>query len=176
VIGNTRQRFLIAMSSRVPLEVWYLVTDNLRHVELPPLLLVSHLHRLVALKRLFSHLRICFAYPHSETTPYTLLEGTRDETMSLAWDVLSRVRCDKTFASAVQRLTIYYSTEELRNVDRFHNGVIIEALKALTNLRSFSWIGNGSPLMDILEKLPTCCTKLQEISITYVSLPVRLPG
>ena len=90
--------------------------------------------------------------------------------MSLAWDMLSRVRCDKTFASVVQRLTIYYSTDELRNVDRFHIGVITEALGALTNLRSFSWVGNGSPLMEILEKLPACCPDLQEISITYVRL------
>lgn len=158
------------MSTRVPLEVWYLIADNLRQVELPPFLLVSRLHRLVALKCLFSHLRICFAYPHSDNTPHSLLEVTRDETVSLAWDMLSRIRYDKTFASVVQRITIYYSTEELRNVDRFHNGVIVEALKALTNLRSFSWVGNGSPLMDILEKLPACCPKLQEINITYVRL------
>lgn len=161
------------MSSRVPLEVWYLVADNLRQVELPPLLLVSHIHRLVALKRLFSHLRICFAYPRSETIPYALLEVTRDETVALAWDMLSRVRCDKTFASVVQRITIYYSTDELRNVDHFHNGIIIEALRALTNLSYFSWVGNGSPLMDILEKLPACCPKLKDISMKCVGLSDR---
>src|SRR5690349_16624349 len=105
------------MSTAIPLEVWYLVADNLHQVELPPLLLVSRLHRLVALKRLFSHLKICFAYPHQENTPYTLLEVTEDETMRLAWDILSRVRSDKTFASVVQRVTIYYSTESLRNTD-----------------------------------------------------------
>ena len=88
--------------------------------------------------------------------------------MALAWDMLSRVRCDKTFASVVQRITIHYSTDELRNIDHFHNGVIVEALKALTNLSSFSWVGNGSPLMEILEKLPACCPKLQEINIKYV--------
>ena len=82
--------------------------------------------------------------------------------------MLSRVRRDKTFASVVQQITIYYSTEELRNVDRFHNGVIVEALKALTNLCSFSWVGNGFPIVDILDELPACCPKLQEISITYV--------
>jgi hypothetical protein len=82
--------------------------------------------------------------------------------------MLSRVRCDKSFASAVQRITIYYSTEELRKVDRFHNGVVVEALKALTNLRSFAWVGNGLPLMDILENLPVCCPKLQELSMMYV--------
>lgn len=152
----------------VPLEVWYLVADHLHQVELPPLLLVSQLHRLVALKRLFNHLKICFAYPHSGNTPDTLLEVTRDETKSLPWEMLGRVRCDKTFASAVQRITIYYSTEELRNVDYFHNGVIVEALKALTNLHSFTWVGNGLPLMDLVEKLPFCCPKLQEISMTYV--------
>ncbi|KAF9783358.1 hypothetical protein BJ322DRAFT_1070459 [Thelephora terrestris] len=153
------------MSAHVPLEVWYLIADNLRQVELPPLLLVSRLHRLVALKRLFSHLKISFAYPQSGNTPYSLLEVTRDETRSLSWDMLSRVRCDKSFASAVQRITIYYSTEELRKVDRFHNGVVVEALKALTNLRSFAWVGNGLPLMDILENLPVCCPKLQEVSM-----------
>ena len=88
--------------------------------------------------------------------------------MSLAWDMLSRVRCDKTFASVVQRITIYYSTEELRDIDHFHNGIIVEALKALTNLSSFSWVGNASPLMGILQKLPACCPKLQDISIRYV--------
>lgn len=154
------------MSAHVPLEVWYLITDHLRQVELSPLLLVSRLHRLVALKRLFNHLKICFAYPPSVNTPHTLLEVTRDETVSLSWGVLSRIRCDKTFASVVQRITIYYSTEELRNVDYFHNGVIVEALKALTNLHSFTWVGNGLPLMDLMEKLPSCCPKLQEISMT----------
>jgi hypothetical protein len=53
-------------------------------------------------------------------------------------------------------------------VDYFHNGVIVEALTALTNLKSFTWVGNGLPLMDIVEKLPSCCPKLQEISMTYV--------
>lgn len=156
------------MSTSVPLEVWYLIADNLHQIELPPLLLVSRLHRLVALKRLFNHLRICFAYPHTGNTPHTLLEVTRDETKLLSWEILSKVRCDKTFASVVQRITIYYSTEELRGMDYFHNGVIVEALKALTNLHSFAWVGNGFPLMDIVEKLPTCCPKLQEVSITYV--------
>ena len=156
------------MSTALPLEVWHLIFDHLHQVALPSLLLVSRLHRLVALKRLFSHLKICFAYPDSGNTPYKLLEATRDETKSLSWDMLSRVRHDKTFASVVQRITIYYSTEELRNVDDFHNGVIVEALTALANLRSFAWVGNGLPLMDILEKVPVCCPKLQEINITYV--------
>lgn len=155
------------MSTRIPLEVWYLIADHLHQVELPPLLLVSRLHRLVVLKRLFSHLKICFAYPPSDNTPSALLEVTPEETKSLSWEVLSRVRCDKTFASAVQRITIYYSTEELQSVDYFHNGVIMEALKALTNLHSFAWVGNWHPLMDILEKLPACCPKLREISLTY---------
>lgn len=158
----------MTMSTHVPLEVWYLIADYLHQIELPPLLLVSRLHRLVALKRLFSHLKICFAYPHSGNTPYTLLEVARDETKSLSWEMLGRVRHNKTFASVVQRITIYYSTEELRNVDSFHNGVIIEALKALTNLHSFAWVGNGLPLMDIVEQLPSSCPKLQEISMTYV--------
>ena len=156
------------MSAHVPLEVWYIIADHLHQVELPPLLLVSRLHRLVVLKRLFNHLKICFAYPDSGNTPHTLLEATRDETKSLSWEMLSRVRCDTTFASVIRRITIYYSTEELRNVDYFHNGVIVEALKALTNLNSFAWVGNGLPLMDIVEKLPSCCPKLQEISMTYV--------
>lgn len=158
------------MLAQVPLEVWYLIADHLRQVELPPLLLVSRLHRLVALRRLFNHLKICFAYPDTGNTPYELLEVTRDETKFLSWEMLSRVRCDKTFASVVQRITIYYSTEELQGVDYFHNGVILEALKALTNLRSFAWVGNGRPLMDIVEKLPISCPKLQEISMTYVQL------
>lgn len=158
------------MSPQVPLEVWYLIADHLHQVELPPLLLVSHLHRLVALKRLFSHLKISFGYPDPGNTPYSLLEYTRDGTMSLSWDILSRVRCDKSFASVVHRITIYYSMGALQNVDRFHNGVITEALKALTNLRSFVWVGHGLPLMDILGKLPICCPKLQEIGMTYVSL------
>jgi len=156
------------MSAYIPLEVWYLIADHLHQVELPPLLLVSRLHRLVALKRLFNHLKICFAYPDAGNTPHALLEVTRDETKYLSWEILSRVRCDKTFASVIQRITIYYSTEELRNVDYFHNGVIVEALKALTNLNSFAWVGNGLPLMDIMEKFPSCCPKLQEISITCV--------
>lgn len=162
------------MSIHIPLEVWYLIADYLHQVEVPPLLLVSRLHRLVALKRLFSHLKICFAYPESANTPYTLLEVTRDETKSLSWEMLSRVRCDKTFASVIQRITIYYSTEELQNVDYFHNGVIVEALKALTNLNSFAWVGNGLPLMDIVEKLPSFCPKLQEIKMTYVQLHLSL--
>lgn len=99
-----------------------------------------------------------------------LLEPTRYETKSLSWDVLSRVRRDKTFASVVQRITIYYSTyystRELREVDYFHNGVIAEALEALTNLKSFTWVGNGLPLMDIVGKLPYCCPQLQEIRMT----------
>lgn len=156
------------MSARIPPEVWYLIAGHLHQVELPPLLLVSRFHRLVALKRLFSHLKICFAYPDSGNTPHTLLEVTRDETKSLSWEMLSRVRCDKTFASVIQRITIYYSTEELQDVDYFHNGVIVEALRALTNLSSFAWVGNGSPLMDIMQKIPSCCPKLQEISVTYV--------
>ena len=156
------------MSTDVPLEVWYLVADHLRQVELPPLLLVSRLHRLIALKRLFNHLKICFAYPCTGDIPYALLEVTRAETKSLAWEMLSRVRCDKSFASAVQRITIHYSTEELQGLDFFHNGVIMEALRALTNLRSFTWVGNGLPLMDIVEKLPACCPKLQEISMRSV--------
>ena len=164
------------MSAHVPLEVWFLIADNLRQAELPPLLLVSRLHRLVALKRLFSHLKICFAYPYSGNTPYSLLEVTRDETMSLSWDMLSRVRCDKAFASVVQRITIYYSTEELRKVDRFHNGAVVEALKALTNLRSFAWVGNGLPLMDVLKELPACCPKLQEISMAYVLFHFHRPS
>lgn len=90
--------------------------------------------------------------------------------MSLSWDMLSRIRCDKSFASVVQRITIYYSMEGLQNVDHFHNGVIMEALKALTNLRSFVWVGHGLPLMDILGELPVCCPKLQEVGVTYVSL------
>lgn len=161
--------------SHIPLEVWYLVTDHLHQVELPPLLLVSHLHRLVVLKRLFSHLKVCFAYPPSGNTPHMLLEVTRDETKSLSWEMLRNIRCNKTFASAIQRITIYYSTEELRNVDYFHNGVIVEALKALTNLNSFAWVGNGLPLMDIVEKLPSCCPKLQEISMTCVRFRFHYP-
>jgi len=156
------------MSAHVPLEVWYLITDNFRQVELPPLLLVSRLHRLVALKHLFSHLKICFAYPPPGNTPQALLEATRDETMSLSWEVLSRIRHDKTFASVVQRITIYYSTEESQNVDYFHNGIIVEALNALKNLHSFTWVGNGLPLMDLMEKLPFCCPKLQEINMMWV--------
>jgi len=163
----------MTMSAHVPLEVWYLIADHLHQVELPPLLLVSRLHRLAALKRLFSHLKICFAYPDSGNTPRALLEASADDPKSLSWEMLSRVRCDKTFASVVQRITIYYSTEELRNVDCFHNGVIMEALKALANLRSFTWIGNGDPLMDIMEKLPACCPKLEEISMTYVQFHVH---
>ena len=166
-IGNLRRCLTTTMSAYVPLEVWYHIADHLRQVELPPFLLVSHLHRLIALKRLFSHLKICFAYPHTDNTPYALLEVTRHETMSLSWEMLRRVRWDKTFASVVQRITIYYSTDELQGVDRFHIGVIVEALTALTNLRSFAWVGNGSPLMDVMEKLPTCCPRLQEISMTY---------
>lgn len=156
------------MSVDIPFEVWYLIAGHLHQVEISPLLLVSHLHRLIALKRLFIHLKICFAYPSSGNTPHTLLEVTRDETKSLSWEMLSRVRYDKAFASVVQRITIYYSTEDLRDVDCFHNGVIVEALKALTNLRSFTWVGNGLPLMNIMERLPSCCPKLQEISMTYV--------
>jgi len=152
----------------MPPEVWYLIADHLHQIELPPLLLVSRLHRLVALKRLFGHLKICFAYPETDNTPYALLEVSRNETMSLSWEMLNRVKCDKAFASVVQRITIYYSTEELQQVDYFHNGVIVEALKALINLRSFAWVGNGLPLMDIVKKLPTCCPKLQEISMRYV--------
>jgi len=155
------------MSTHTPLEVWYLIADHLHQIELPPLLLVSRLHRLVVLKRLFGHLKICFAYPHVDNTPHALLETSRNETMSLSWEMLSRARCDKSFASVVQRITIYYSIEELQNVDYFHNGVIIEALKALTNLRSFTWVGNGPPLMDIVENLPACCPKLQEINVRY---------
>jgi len=168
LIGNPRRRSSGTMCTHIPLEVWYLIADHLHQIELPPLLLVSRLHRLVALKRLFSHLKICFAYQRSDNVPYALLEDTRDETKSLSWEMLSRIRCDKIFASVVQRITIYYSTEELRNVDCFHNGIIMEALKALTNLRSFTWVGNGHPLMDIVEKLPSCCQKLQEIRMTYV--------
>ena len=155
------------MLTHAPLEVWYLIADHLHQIELPPLLLVSRLHRLVALKRLFSHLKICFAYPHTDNTPYALLEVTRNETMSLSWEMLNRVKCDKTFASVVHRITIYYPTEELQRVDYFHNGVIMEALRALTNLRSFAWVGNGLPLMDIVKSLPACCPKLQEISMRY---------
>ena len=162
-------------ASRLPLEVWYLIADHIHQVELPPLLLVSRLHRLVALKRLFNHLKICFAYPPSGNTPCMLLEPTRYETKFLSWDVLSRVRHDKTFASVIQRITIYYSTEELREVNYFHNGVITEALEALTNLKSFTWVGNGLPLMDIVGKLPYCCPGLQEIRMTYVQFHSRLP-
>jgi len=152
----------------MPLEVWYLIADHLHQIELPPLLLVSRLHRLVALKHLFSHLKICFAYPETDSVPKALLEVTRNETMSLSWEMLNRVKCDRVFASVVQRITIYYSTEELQEVDYFHNGVIVEALKALINLRSFAWVGNGLPLMDIVKNLPTCCPKLQGISMRYV--------
>lgn len=168
MIGNYRQWSLatVVMLARVPLEVWYLIADYLHQVELPPLLLVSHLHRLVALRRLFCHLKISFGYPNSGNTPSSLLEYTRDGTMSLSWDILSRIRCDKSFASVVQQITIYYSMGVLQNVDRFHNGVITEALKALTNLRSFVWVGNGLPLMDILGELPICCPNLQEIGMT----------
>ena len=163
------------MLTHAPLEVWYLIADHLHQIELPPLLLVSRLHRLVALKRLFSHLKICFAYPHADNTPYALLEVTREETMSLSWEVLNRVKCDKTFASVVHRITIYYSTEELQHMDYFHNGVIMEALKALVNLRSFAWVGNGLPLMGIVKNLPTCCQKLQEISIRYARFTSNKP-
>ena len=158
----------MTMSTHMPLEVWYLIADHLHQIELPPLILVSRLHRLVALKRLFCHLKVCFAYPKTDNIPYALLEVTRNETMSLSWEMLNRVKCDKDFASVVQRITIYYSTEELQEVDYFHNGVLVEALKALLNLRSFAWVGNGLPLMDILKNLPTCCPKLQEISMRYV--------
>ena len=161
------------MSTHMPLEVWYLIADHLHQTELPPLLLVSRLHRLVALKRLFGHLKICFAYPKTENTPYALLEASRNETMSLSWEMLNRVKCDKAFASVVQRITIYYPTEELQEVDYFHNGVIVEALKALVNLRSFAWVGNGLPLMDIVKNLPICCPKLQEIDMRYVQLTSR---
>lgn len=156
------------MAVNVPLEVWFLIADHLRQVELPSLLLVSRIHRIVALKRLFNHLQVCFTYPRAANTSHSLLEGTHDGTISEAWDKLSRVRFDKTFASVIQRVTFYYSTEKLRSVDCFHNGVIVEALKALKDLRSFAWVGNGAPLMDILEKLPVCCPKLQEVSMTYV--------
>jgi len=156
------------MSTYMPLEVWHLIADHLHQIELPPLLLVSRLHRLVALKRLFGHLKICFAYPKTDNTPYALLEVTREETMSLSWEMLNRVKCDKVFASVIQHITIYYSTEELQEVDYFHNGVIVEALKALINLLSFAWVGNGLPLMEVVKNIPTCCPKLQEISMRYV--------
>lgn len=158
------------MLERVPLEVWYLIADHLHQVELPPLLLVSRLHRLVALKRLFSHLKICFAYPSTSNTPYALLELTRGTTMSLSWEKLKRVRSDKIFASVVQRITIYYSVGELESVDYFHNGVIMEALEALTNLNSFTWVGHGPPSMDIVESLPVYCPKLQDISMRCARL------
>jgi hypothetical protein len=168
VIGNPRRRLSVTMLTCLPPDVWYLIASHLHQVELPPLLRVSRLHRIVALKGLFSHLKICFAYPFTDNTPYKLLEISPDKTKSLSWEMLSRVRCDKTFASVVQRITIYYSIEGLQSVEYFHNGVIMEALKALTNLRSFAWVGNGLPLTDIVEKLPACCPKLQEISMMYV--------
>jgi hypothetical protein len=162
--------------SHLPLELWYLVAENTPQNQLKSFLGISRLHRSIALKLLFSSVKVFFGAPEIREIEMTSedAEELYECSMRTTWEILNAISRDPSFAQAVKKLTIY-AFMEAESFGAFHIGPISEALKALPHLVSFTWFGRSPSLpVQVLDSIITHCENLREISVPSVLWFMRL--
>lgn len=152
----------------LPLELWYLIAEDLRPAQLKAFLGISRMHRSIALKNLFSHIKVFFGAPELEDYPEMSEEAAEqvyETTMSRTWDQLNAIRTDPSFARVVKKLTIHAFLEG-EAFGAFYRGAVCDALRSLPHLVAFAWIGFSPTIpTQVFDSVITHCRDLQEISI-----------
>jgi hypothetical protein len=155
---------------QLPLELWYLVADNLNVLQIIPFLGISKIHRSIAHKLLFSDIELFFGPPELEEVEMSNKASNQlnDNTMNRTWEILNAIRRNPSFAQVVVKLSIHtFMAEEDFGV--FYWMPICEALQALPHLLSFTWDGASHALpAQVLECILTYCPNLRTLSFPSV--------
>lgn len=165
---------------QLPLELWYLVADDLAPAQMRAFLAISQLHRSIALKVLFSHVHVFFGAPEPCEYPEMseeAVEQAYESTMSRTWDLLNAIRSNPSFARVVKKLTIYAFLEG-EAFGAFYRGAVCDALRSLSHLVAFSWVGKSPTIpAQVLDSVITHCRDLQKMNIPCVlSKPLTIGG
>ncbi|CDO76664.1 hypothetical protein BN946_scf184752.g2 [Trametes cinnabarina] len=179
--------------SRLPVELWRLIIEDLPSADQRSCLLVSKLFHDVALGHVFSRVTIWFGHWTTQwqglPPDMNFAPDEEDELLFIrrnhaSYELLRRISRDAAFARLVKDLSIRaYASEDgifEKRMERStvfmcavlisYTGCLLDALECLPNLRAFRWYGEGPPMeaavIDTL--LKSCSATLTELSMPFV--------
>ncbi|KAM5534151.1 hypothetical protein V8D89_012171 [Ganoderma adspersum] len=135
-----------------PAELWYEVIRQVSRQDQKTCLSVSKAHHDIAIRSLFSHLRITFGawYPHGRGSatargihyyPDEQDEAMKRRNARIRGEILQHIRRTPHFANIVKKVSILaYAPDEQPDL-----GSLEEALSLLHGLCGFAWYGSSPP-------------------------------
>jgi len=151
---------------QLPAETWSAIIEFLPLSQQRPCLFVSRLHHDLAIRFLFSVVKVHFISESLEET-FGCGHNVAPSLMARSWEILDYIAHEPNFAKVVKTVVVYAFAAGLVVFER---RCLTKALQALPNLRSFHWFGSFPDFpSDISESLSTHCSRLQ-----HISLPERI--
>ncbi|TFK44928.1 hypothetical protein BDQ12DRAFT_673828 [Crucibulum laeve] len=128
-----------------PPEIWSQVFQHLPKSHQKNLLAISRVFHDVAIPFVFSSIKIYFmsggaGRPIVDTSDPSFYEATCERLMRRSWEILHYIARQPNFARVVKSVTVIAFTD---SSSIFEQLCLEEGIRALTNLRTFRWIGTS---------------------------------
>ncbi|KDR75652.1 hypothetical protein GALMADRAFT_1330752 [Galerina marginata CBS 339.88] len=153
----------LTRTSTLPPEVWDHILGDLPQPQVPKLLEVCSMFHDIALRSLFSSIKIYFiggtlGMQMLNTTHADWIDETAIKLMCKSWEMLNHICQDRRFARVVKSITVIAFADGQSIFERL---TVANALLFMPNLQTFRWIGTGPAFDDIVaECLPPNLKKL----------------
>ncbi|RDB25117.1 hypothetical protein Hypma_007622 [Hypsizygus marmoreus] len=134
--------FISTNTHQLPTETWTEIASYLPHAYQLPLLWVSRKFHDIALRFLFSAVKVYFVGEQFTTMFDIESEEERDETisglMTKSWEILHCIMHNPEFAGIVKSISVFAFADSLSVFEKMSLG---QALLCLSDLRTFNWFG-----------------------------------
>ncbi|PPQ87473.1 hypothetical protein CVT25_008209 [Psilocybe cyanescens] len=147
----------------LPPEIWNQILGEVPQTHLPKLLDTCSLFHDIAIKSLFSSIKVYFiggemGLQMLNTLHADWTEETAMKLMCKSWEILNHICQEPRFARIVKSITVIAFADGQSIFERLS---VANALLFTPNLQTFRWIGNGPPLDSMVgECLPSSLKKL----------------
>lgn len=147
----------------LPSELWTEVLGHLSRTDQQTCLHLSRLHRVLALRCLFPMVHVYFGLHGSDKLLYIEQIQQEEAAARRSFDILDAIIFEPAFAGAVKKVVVHAFCAHSAI---FEIGLLVRALKAIENLRSFVWIGIKPRIPDsVVNALQERCPSLREFNI-----------
>ncbi|KAF8806578.1 hypothetical protein BYT27DRAFT_7167997 [Phlegmacium glaucopus] len=163
--------------STFPPEIWGQILKHIPKSHQPQLLHVSSLFHDIVIKFLFASIKIYFIGGSKgsrmlNTMHLDWMEEIAGKLMCKSWELLNHIVQEPRFANVVKSITVIAFSDGLSIFERLG---VASSLKALPNLHTFRWIGNGPSFDDTVAKsLPVNLKALEVQSLFPISSLIHL--
>ncbi|CAK5281854.1 unnamed protein product [Mycena citricolor] len=149
--------------SQLPVEIWDMIIQNVPQHHRPTLLGVSRLFHEIALRSVFSTVKIFLVHGEPgllmlNTESERYVEDVSDHRFNESWDILHCIITNPLFASVVRTMSVHAFTD---GPAIFEQRTVAQALRAMPHLQSFHYFGDCPDVSAIVSALPKQLERLR---------------